>query len=233
MGNNKTIKYFKYAIGEIILVVIGILIALSINNWNENRKNNNELSKILIFVKNDLKADTLGLKRPLENYKKTNLNIQKILDKEIRKSYFDTISKANFETCEFCNHQSVVYHHIFIQNKGIELLKKFTSTSSDTLISNILSFHNIYEEYFNDNNNQIKSLARENGALLEKYNWYTDFRAKKYNSDFISYISESNEYRNKIATYKVFSNLAIMDLEEYKKTAIKYINILEKKYPEK
>ena len=35
---NKTGKYIKYAIGEIILVVIGILIALSINNWNENRK---------------------------------------------------------------------------------------------------------------------------------------------------------------------------------------------------
>jgi hypothetical protein len=34
---NKTSKYFKYAIGEIILVVIGILIALSINNWNNGR----------------------------------------------------------------------------------------------------------------------------------------------------------------------------------------------------
>ena len=36
---NKTGKYLKYALGEIILVVIGILIALQINNWNENRKN--------------------------------------------------------------------------------------------------------------------------------------------------------------------------------------------------
>mgnify|MGYP003642309183 CR=1 FL=1 len=35
---NKTGKYFKYAIGEILLVVIGILIALQINTWNENRK---------------------------------------------------------------------------------------------------------------------------------------------------------------------------------------------------
>ena len=34
----KTGRYFKYAIGEIILVIIGILIALQINNWNENRK---------------------------------------------------------------------------------------------------------------------------------------------------------------------------------------------------
>jgi hypothetical protein len=38
MDKNKTGKYFKYAIGEIVLVVIGILIALQINNWNENRK---------------------------------------------------------------------------------------------------------------------------------------------------------------------------------------------------
>ncbi len=35
---NKIGKYLKYAIGEIILVVIGILFALSINNWNESRK---------------------------------------------------------------------------------------------------------------------------------------------------------------------------------------------------
>jgi len=37
METGKTGKYFKYAIGEIVLVVIGILIALSINNWNQNR----------------------------------------------------------------------------------------------------------------------------------------------------------------------------------------------------
>jgi len=36
--NNMNSKYFKYAIGEIILVVLGILIALSVNNWNEERK---------------------------------------------------------------------------------------------------------------------------------------------------------------------------------------------------
>jgi len=40
METGKTTKYLKYAIGEIILVVIGILIALSINNWNENRLDN-------------------------------------------------------------------------------------------------------------------------------------------------------------------------------------------------
>ena len=39
---NKTDKYLKYALGEIVLVVIGILIALQINNWNEDRISNGE-----------------------------------------------------------------------------------------------------------------------------------------------------------------------------------------------
>ena len=38
LGKNKNVKYLKYAFGEIILVVIGILIALQINNWNENQE---------------------------------------------------------------------------------------------------------------------------------------------------------------------------------------------------
>jgi hypothetical protein len=49
MSENKTSCYFKYAIGEIILVVIGILIALQINNWNEGTK---EQNKETIYLKN-------------------------------------------------------------------------------------------------------------------------------------------------------------------------------------
>ena len=54
---NKTSKYFKYAIGEIILVVIGILIALQINNWNEERKNRNREQSILKNLQSDFKAN--------------------------------------------------------------------------------------------------------------------------------------------------------------------------------
>jgi hypothetical protein len=59
MEKNKTTKYFKYAIGEIILVVIGILIALQINNWNENRKANVKVNTSLLALKSDLVQDTL------------------------------------------------------------------------------------------------------------------------------------------------------------------------------
>ena len=56
MNQNKMGKYFKYAIGEIILVVIGILIALQINNWNEDKNLQNKEQALLIKLKEDLKT---------------------------------------------------------------------------------------------------------------------------------------------------------------------------------
>jgi len=50
---NKTTSYIKYAIGEIVLVVIGILIALQINNWNEVRKTNLEEQRALLNIQSD------------------------------------------------------------------------------------------------------------------------------------------------------------------------------------
>ncbi len=54
-------KYFKYALGEIILVVIGILIALSINNLNENRKQKERQKQYLIALISELKTDLIDL----------------------------------------------------------------------------------------------------------------------------------------------------------------------------
>lgn len=66
---NKMGKYFKYAIGEIILVVIGILIALQINNWNEHRKQVKEENEIIQSFKAELKAKSNQLKISIERNK--------------------------------------------------------------------------------------------------------------------------------------------------------------------
>ena len=57
METGKTVKYFKYAIGEIVLVVIGILIALQINNWNENRKNRQAESEYYCRILEDFQIN--------------------------------------------------------------------------------------------------------------------------------------------------------------------------------
>jgi hypothetical protein len=55
--DNKFFKYSRYAIGEIILVVVGILIALSINNWNQNRKNDEVRRSYYVQILQDLEKD--------------------------------------------------------------------------------------------------------------------------------------------------------------------------------
>lgn len=65
LTENKFSKYLLYAIGEIVLVVIGILIALGINNWNENRKTDIKVKNSLVALKNDLSQDTLLIKERL------------------------------------------------------------------------------------------------------------------------------------------------------------------------
>ena len=59
--DNKPFKYIRYAIGEIVLVVVGILIALSINNWNEQSKERKVEKQILISLSEDFKANLLSL----------------------------------------------------------------------------------------------------------------------------------------------------------------------------
>jgi len=79
MEQNKTGKYLKYAIGEIVLVVIGILIALSINNWNEERKENIIRDSYLIRLLNDQVKDNENLEQLIKD----------------RKTYIESVEKYN------------------------------------------------------------------------------------------------------------------------------------------
>ena len=57
--DNRPLKYMRYAIGEIVLVVIGILIALQINNWNEKRKVNIDEQNALLNLKKDFEYNKI------------------------------------------------------------------------------------------------------------------------------------------------------------------------------
>jgi len=96
--DNKPLKYARYAIGEIVLVVIGILIALQINNWNEEQKNK-ELEKYMLenLVEN-LEQNCDRLKSRIQSisfYRKSGSVIisaieNKLIDKDSLENYFHT-----------------------------------------------------------------------------------------------------------------------------------------------
>lgn len=67
-------KYLRYAIGEIILVVIGILIALQVNNLNEERKLRIQEKNVLLSLHNEISSNLISLETSL-NEKKTILQV--------------------------------------------------------------------------------------------------------------------------------------------------------------
>ena len=71
--DNRPLKYIRYAIGEIVLVVIGILIALQINTWKESRNNNNLTKTYLHNIKKDLIADTTTFRAGIDRYRNSLL----------------------------------------------------------------------------------------------------------------------------------------------------------------
>lgn len=79
LTKNKFSKYILYAIGEIVLVVIGILIALQINNWNEGRKNSIKEKQYLESFKNDLLANIKELERVIEKSEFTSMCADSVL----------------------------------------------------------------------------------------------------------------------------------------------------------
>jgi hypothetical protein len=80
MNQNKTSKYLKYAIGEIVLVVIGILIALQINNWNEERKLNNDRSTLITNLKQELNENLMQFTRRTNRLTDVNKKLIEVLN---------------------------------------------------------------------------------------------------------------------------------------------------------
>ncbi len=78
MSKNKTGKYLKYAIGEIILVVIGILIALQINNWNEGKKLEQQEIKLLRNFETSIESDLESFDHYIEEYRTIHNSIRLI-----------------------------------------------------------------------------------------------------------------------------------------------------------
>lgn len=69
LSEGKTRKYLKYALGEIVLVMIGILLALQVNNWNQNRQNHNLEYQYYERLLDDVREERLILEATF-NYSK-------------------------------------------------------------------------------------------------------------------------------------------------------------------
>ena len=124
---NKTSRYFKYAIGEIILVVIGILIALQINTWNQKRIDKNQENDVIAKLHKDFKENKKSIKGFIIT-NKNEMNAQMVLmnligasKKELIKHNLDSLFYVSFGANELAFADNTLKN--IMQSGQLNLLK--------------------------------------------------------------------------------------------------------------
>jgi hypothetical protein len=201
MGKNKTGRYFKYATGEIILVVIGILIALQINNWNENRKLEQREVQILKEIKSDLFQTKKDIEEAVVRHREVLGSSKYVLDAIHHKMpYSDSIYQG------FANASREF--EVVPKTSGFENLKTIglNTISNDSLR---IAISNIFQLRFT----RLQNDMRSKGTAFDLQSMMFPHQNKYFEVDFSKTRKIPRKYSD---TLKIFS-LKIRDYNDFLK----------------
>lgn len=136
--DNKPLKYARYAIGEIVLVMIGILLALQVNNWNELKKDRNVENKLLNELKENLTTNLVRLQDEIQKEYKSITEINLIVEHlDHRRPYHDSLD-THFR-------QAFLSHDIVLSSSAFEVIKSkgFEIIHSDSLRNDIVDLYDV------------------------------------------------------------------------------------------
>ena len=161
-------KYLLYALGEIILVVIGILIALQINNWNQQKELRVTERKTLSSLITSLRKDSLELIRIIDLQSKSlnaqNIIINSSIDQYINDSTPEEISKLLFDVHNGAYSFFPKYgtYNSLVSNKGIDII------NSDSIKSELIDLYDYWcRRYENVDNVVDKKYQNELSPFLQ------------------------------------------------------------------
>jgi len=166
----KTGKYLKYAVGEIVLVVIGILIALSINTWNEQRKDAIKEKYIISEMIKEFRKDSIQLQNNIR------LTSGKVKNGKIIKDYLKG-SDRGLDT---------IFVNLFFNGKNL-IFKSFSPTYDEIVSSGQLSI--IKNDSLKSLIKNLKELEQNSESFL--YNQITEIKSK-YNFHIYKYFDHEN-----------------------------------------
>jgi len=208
---NKTGKYFKYAIGEIILVVIGILIALSLNNWNSERLSTERNDALLLKLSKELdlnieRAATLDSLwwGSFTNRLRFTDSLSTILDNNMMASHLDYIVSQPIFFVNTFNLNTSVFEEL--KNTG-----SLYAIGTDSLVTEIQRYYQLCdrESFYNLNYSENCIVLQQKcfeGFIDFKYmyrrdpeqavihhTWISDPRAPEY-IHFRQYVSSARNH---------------------------------------
>jgi hypothetical protein len=142
VNQNRFSKYLLYAIGEIVLVVIGILIALQINNWNTNRAIQKEELKILKGLAEEFGQNLANFDSIYTYHLRRKTSIERVMAPDIQALSTDSLAllqKYIGNNYTFNPYQGI--HNAVINSGKIELI------SNDSLKQKISKFQDLLSDY--------------------------------------------------------------------------------------
>ena len=195
INENKLRKYLIYGVGEILLITIGILVALQVNNWNENRKDDVVELKILYGLESDLNKDISKIETMIYNDSTINVgNLQLVqILKDPDSEYNASMDKLfGYSTrMAFFFPQKMAYETL--KSKGLEIIK------NDELRSKIVNLYDYEydvigmfidvkkELYYSSNSIVLKYLETNPNDITSKKPY--DFQELKNSNEFVNYLS--------------------------------------------
>ena len=164
---NKMSKYLLYAIGEIILVVIGILIALQINNWNQNQKDQTLIAGYAETLIEDLALDSIGISQSILNLKEDSTHLAHF-EKRVFESVaaLDTIySIARFE------YDFLIVVHTDFNSDTYDVLSSTGDIGlfETEMVSDLNALFNLHELALNRASHTFESYVENVHSYAQKY----------------------------------------------------------------
>jgi len=229
---NKTSKYLKYAIGEIVLVVIGILIALQINNWNEaNNAKLKENATLKNFVQ-DLKSDSISYSLNLQLLKDISTLHQKLY--EIGVKNIDTIFIKNPNTI-----RRLPYYNPIAKENDPQIASKI---SNDSIRKAVLNYFRAMKD-MDDGYGEFEDLVTQRLRIFLSDNnmhnlsgWFESEKRLNYNTgipqeiikreDLVK-ISKTPEFQQLLLEGSIKCNESILTLEALMKLNAELIAQIE------
>lgn len=181
---NKAAKYARYAIGEILLVVVGILIALQINTWNQNRLSSVQESAILVSIHKEFNQNKKQLDSVVIQHKLAHSSCAKIIDLFPIKTKQEPSVLDSLSSYLWNSYGGVTF------NPSQTSINALASTSSFDIIKNenlrdlLISWNDLIEDYQEEEQRSVEHIWDQYDPYMSKhFDWNFNFKDTRNKMD--------------------------------------------------
>ncbi len=199
LTQNKVSKYLLYAVGEILLVVIGILIALQVDSWNEARNNDEKVRTILTNMMVELSSDINKTTNLMHYYSLRDSAIYLVLN--------DRVTREDYEKNEIPHLFNLTnfYNRVDLTEDSFSLLKQNLDIVPDEFegaLKNINRNYKINKKWVDKFDEDMGGFMDEiQEHLMKNYPWYSGTNSSDRKSR-IEYMLNNFRYRNEVFEYR-------------------------------